>query len=124
MTAAARLAALDSLPADELCRLAEIALAALVDVMNLTVNETLSRTIMTAVATALALAALLVLGGDVIRGFVFAMLWGVFVGCYSTIYVAKNIVLWLGVRRDWTKPAKAAPGEKSELAGTPFQDMP
>lgn len=96
----------------------------LIDVMNLTVNETLSRTIMTAVATALALAALLVLGGDVIRGFVFAMLWGVFVGCYSTIYVAKNIVLWLGVRRDWTKPAKAAPGEKSELAGTPFQDMP
>ncbi|WP_299844049.1 protein translocase subunit SecF [uncultured Paracoccus sp.] len=75
----------------------------LIDVMNLTVNETLSRTIMTAVTTAIALTALLILGGDVIRGFVFAMLWGVFVGCYSTIYVAKNIVLWIGVKRDWSK---------------------
>ena len=96
----------------------------LIDVMNLTVNETLSRTIMTAVATALALAALLALGGDVIRGFVFAMLWGVFVGCYSTIYVAKNIVLWLGVKRDWSKPEKTPAGEVSDLAGTPFQDRP
>ena len=79
---------------------------------------------MTAVATALALAALLALGGDVIRGFVFAMLWGVFVGCYSTIYVAKNIVLWLGVKRDWSKPEKTPAGEVSDLAGTPFQDRP
>lgn len=76
----------------------------LIDVMNLTVNETLSRTIMTAVTTAIALTALLIFGGDVIRGFVFAMLMGVFVGCYSTIYVAKNIVLWMGVKRDWSKP--------------------
>ena len=68
-------------------------------------------------------AALLVLGGDVIRGFVFAMLWGVFVGCYSTIYVAKNIVLWLGVKRDWSKPAKDKP-EMSDTHGTPFQDVP
>ena len=75
----------------------------LIDVMNLTVNETLSRTIMTAVTTAIALSALLIFGGDVIRGFVFAMLWGVFVGAYSTIYVAKNIVLWIGVKRDWSK---------------------
>ncbi|AUM73214.1 protein translocase subunit SecF [Paracoccus jeotgali] len=76
----------------------------LIDVMNLSVNETLSRTVMTAVTTALALTALLVLGGDVIRGFVFAMLWGVLIGAYSTMYVAKNIVLWLGVKRDWSKP--------------------
>ncbi|MDO5611840.1 MAG: protein translocase subunit SecF [Paracoccus sp. (in: a-proteobacteria)] len=75
----------------------------LIDLMNLTVNETLSRTVMTAVTTAIALIALIVLGGDVIRGFVFAMLWGVTVGCYSTIYVAKNIVLWTGVKRDWSK---------------------
>ncbi|SDE36265.1 preprotein translocase subunit SecF [Paracoccus isoporae] len=76
----------------------------LVEVMNLSVNETLSRTVMTAVTTAIALFALFALGGDVIRGFVFAMLWGVFVGTYSSIYVAKNIVLWLGVKRDWSKP--------------------
>ena len=76
----------------------------LVDVMNLSVNETLSRTVMTAVTTILALMALIVLGGDVIRGFVFAMLWGVIVGTYSSVYVAKNIVLWLGIKRDWSKP--------------------
>ena len=96
----------------------------LIDVMNLTVNETLSRTVMTAMTTALALGALLIWGGDVIRGFVFAMFWGVFVGAYSTVYLAKNVVLWLGVRRDWSKPVKVAPGEKDDLAGTPFQDRP
>lgn len=85
----------------------------LVQVMNLTVNETLSRTIMTAVTTALALGAMMIFGGDVIRGFVFAMLWGVFVGCYSTVYVAKNIVLWLGVKRDWGK-------KDDKSAGTQF----
>jgi len=74
----------------------------LVDVLNLSANETLSRTIMTSVTTLLALVALLVLGGDVIRGFVFAITWGVVVGTYSSIYVAKNIVLMLGVKRDWS----------------------
>ena len=74
------------------------------DVMNLTTNETLSRTLMTSGTTLLALIALLILGGDVIRGFVFAITWGVIVGTYSSVYVAKNIVLWLGVKRDWSKP--------------------
>ena len=77
----------------------------LMEVMNLSVNETLSRTIMTSGTTLLALIALLVLGGDVIRGFVFAISWGIVVGTYSSVYVAKNIVLWLGVKRDWTKPS-------------------
>lgn len=74
------------------------------DLMNLTVNETLSRTIMTSGTTLIALIALLVLGGDVIRGFVFAITWGVIVGTYSSVYVAKNIVLMMGVKRDWSKP--------------------
>ena len=74
------------------------------DVMNLSVNETLSRTLMTSGTTLIALIALLVLGGDVIRGFVFAITWGIVVGTYSSVYVAKNIVLWLGVKRDWSKP--------------------
>jgi preprotein translocase subunit SecF len=76
---------------------------ALRDVMNLSVNETLSRTLMTSGTTLLALIALLVLGGDVIRGFVFAITWGVIVGTYSSVYVAKNVVLFLGVKRDWSK---------------------
>jgi preprotein translocase subunit SecF len=86
----------------------------LVDVMNLSVNETLSRTVMTSGTTLLALIALLVLGGDVIRGFVFAITFGIVVGTYSSLYVAKNIVLQLGVKRDWSKP--------DAEAGTQFGD--
>ncbi|MCT4610141.1 MAG: protein translocase subunit SecF [Pelagimonas sp.] len=74
------------------------------EVMNLSINETLSRTFMTSVTTLLALISLFVLGGDVIRGFVFAMIWGVVVGTYSSIFVASAILLRLGVKRDWSKP--------------------
>lgn len=73
------------------------------EVMNLSINETLSRTFMTSITTLLALIALFVLGGDVIRGFVFAMIWGVVVGTYSSIFVASAVLLMLGVKRDWTK---------------------
>jgi preprotein translocase subunit SecF len=74
------------------------------DVMNLSVNETLSRTLMTSGTTLISLAALLIFGGDVIRSFVFAIFMGIILGTYSSIYVAKNIVLYLGVKRDWSKP--------------------
>jgi preprotein translocase SecF subunit len=83
------------------------------EMMNLTANETLSRTIMTATTTLLALTALLVFGGDVIRGFVFAMFFGVIVGTYSTLYVAKNIVLFLGLDRS-EKPKDGPGGEFAE----------
>ncbi len=63
------------------------------EVMNLSINETLSRTVMTSVTTLLALISLFVLGGDVIRGFVFAMIWGVIVGTYSSIFVATPLFL-------------------------------
>ena len=78
------------------------------EVLNISINETLSRTFMTSVTTLLALIALFVLGGDVIRGFVFAMIWGVIVGTYSSIFVASAILLYLGVKRDWTKPSAGA----------------
>lgn len=84
------------------------------DVINLSANETLSRTLMTSGTTLLALMALLVLGGDVIRSFVFAIFWGVIVGTYSSIYVAKNVVLMIGVKRDWSKP--------DQKAGTTFAE--
>jgi preprotein translocase subunit SecF len=74
------------------------------EVMNVSINETLARTVMTSVTTLLALIALFVLGGDVIRGFIFAMIWGVVVGTYSSIFVASAILLRLGVKRDWSKP--------------------
>ena len=73
------------------------------EVLNLSINETLSRTVMTSVTTLIALISLYVLGGDVIRGFVFAMIWGVIVGTYSSVFVASVILLRLGVKRDWDK---------------------
>ena len=80
----------------------------LAEVLNLSINETLSRTVMTSVTTLLALISLYVLGGDVIRGFVFAMIWGVIVGTYSSVFVASSILLYLGVKRDWSKPSNTA----------------
>ena len=80
------------------------------EVMNLSVNETLSRTIMTSGTTLIALIALFAFGGDVIRGFVFAIIWGVLIGTYSSVFVAKNIVLFLGVKRDWGKTDTPAAG--------------
>jgi len=78
------------------------------EVLNLSINETLSRTLMTSFTTLIALIALFVLGGDVIRGFVFAMIWGVVIGTYSSIFVASTILLVLGVKRDWSKKDPAA----------------
>lgn len=74
------------------------------DVLNLALNETLSRTVMTSTTSMLALFALLVWGGDVIRGFVLAMIIGMTTGVYSTIYVATFTVLKLGINR--SKPDK------------------
>jgi preprotein translocase subunit SecF len=84
----------------------------LLEMMNLTANETLSRTVMTATTTLIALTVLLIFGGDVIRGFAFAMFFGVIIGTYSTLYIAKNIVLFLGLDRG-DKPKKS---DKNEFA--------
>ncbi|WP_071673688.1 protein translocase subunit SecF [Nioella nitratireducens] len=81
---------------------------ALKEVLNLSINETLSRTLMTSVTTLIALIALFILGGDVIRGFVFAMIWGVLVGTYSSVFVASSFLLRFGVKRDWSKPEGGA----------------
>ncbi|MEM9170708.1 MAG: protein translocase subunit SecF [Pseudomonadota bacterium] len=79
------------------------------EVMNLSINDTLSRTVMTSVTTLLALVALYVIGGEVLRGFTFAMIWGVLIGTYSSIFVAAPILLTTGVKRDWSKQEVAAP---------------
>ena len=70
--------------------------------LDVAINETLSRTVMTSVTTMLALIALYVLGGEVIRGFTLAMVWGVLVGTYSSIFIASPLLLLLGVKRDWS----------------------
>ena len=84
------------------------------DVMNLSVNETLSRTLATSLTTLLAVGSMLVFGGDVIRGFAFAIFMGILLGTYSSVYVAKNLVLFLGLDRS-EKP-KGGKGSDHEFA--------
>ena len=72
------------------------------ELLNLSINETLSRTILTSVTTLIALGSLYAFGGEVIRGFTFAMIWGVVVGTYSSIFIAAPVLLMLGVKRDWS----------------------
>lgn len=74
----------------------------LTELLDLSINETLSRTILTSVTTLIALFALFFFGGEVISGFVFAMIWGVVVGTYSSVFIAAPVLLQLGVKRDWS----------------------
>jgi len=71
----------------------------LIEVINISINDTLSRTILTSVTTLLALLALYILGGPGLRGFSFAMIWGVIVGTYSSIFVASPMLLLLNLKR-------------------------
>ncbi|MCB1681649.1 MAG: protein translocase subunit SecF [Rhodospirillales bacterium] len=68
------------------------------DLINTAINETLPRTTMTSFTTLLALFALYFFGGEVIRGFVYALIFGIAVGTYSSIYVAAPILVYLRVR--------------------------
>ncbi len=70
------------------------------NIMNISLNQTLSRTLMTSLTTALVLIALIVLGGEIIQNFAIALLIGVAVGTYSSIYVASPIVLALGISKE------------------------
>jgi preprotein translocase subunit SecF len=86
----------------------------LIEVMNDSINQTLSRTIMTSGLTFLSVLSLLILGGDVLRGFAFVMTIGIIVGTYSSIYVASPFaLLWeslFGVGGRWGKKATTVPG--------------
>lgn len=73
--------------------------ASTVDVMNASINQTLSRTIMTSVTTLIVVIILFFTGGDLIRGFSLALIIGIMVGTYSSIYVASALSLALGVSR-------------------------
>lgn len=70
------------------------------DLLNLSLNETLARTVMTSVTTLLALVALFFFGGESIHGFTAAMIWGVFVGTYSSMFIATPVLLWFELRRE------------------------
>ena len=87
-----------------------------IGVVNASINQMLGRTIVTSLTTLLVLTALFLLGGEVIRGFALALIIGVVVGTYSSIYVASSAALALGVsKQDLIQPKKE---------GAPIDDMP
>ena len=70
------------------------------DLLDRSLNDTLARTLMTSVTTLLALAALFIFGGPVIRDFTFALIWGVLIGTYSSMFIASPILLHLNLRAE------------------------
>ncbi|OQW45740.1 MAG: preprotein translocase subunit SecF [Proteobacteria bacterium SG_bin6] len=87
------------------------------EIIDLSVNETLPRTVMTSLTILLALGALLFFGGHVLRGFTAAMVLGVFVGTYSSIYVSSSLLITLGLRAEPEQTAKANPIAGAERVG-------
>jgi preprotein translocase subunit SecF len=75
------------------------------ELLNDSINETLSRTILTGCTAIVVLLALYIFGGEVIRNFNFAMLFGVVVGTYSSIFIAAPLLGYLGVKREWVGTA-------------------
>jgi len=86
----------------------------LADLLNLSINETLPRTVMTSGMTLLSVLALYFFGGEVIRGFSLAMIWGIVIGTYSTIYVAAPMLIYMHLRRE-----KVGPSEKTDVDKRP-----
>jgi preprotein translocase subunit SecF len=87
-----------------------------ISILNLSINGTLSRTLMTSLTTLLVLFALFFLGGEVIHGFAFALIIGVFIGTYSSIYVASTALIMMNIcKQDFLEEAKET---------TPVDDMP
>lgn len=76
------------------------------EITNVSVNQTLSRTVMTSLTTLLVLLSLFFLGGEVIHSFALALIVGVVIGTYSTVYIASPIVLALGLSREDMLPVK------------------
>jgi preprotein translocase subunit SecF len=76
------------------------------DLTNISINETLSRTIITSLTTLLVLFALFFIGGRMIHGFAFALIVGVIIGTYSSIFVASTATLYLGISREDLMPVE------------------
>jgi len=77
------------------------------DLLNLSINETLSRTTLTSLTTFLSVLAIYLFGGQVISGFAIAMMWGIIIGTFSSIYVAAPVLMYFQVRARATELAKS-----------------
>ncbi len=95
------------------------------ELLDTSLNQTLSRTVMTSITTLIALVALYVFGGEVIRGFTAAMIWGVLVGTYSSIFVAAPVLTFFPVKREafYAVEEKDDPTVDKSRPGNPFESM-
>ncbi|HZT51085.1 MAG TPA: protein translocase subunit SecF, partial [Stellaceae bacterium] len=84
--------------------------------VNKSLNETLSRTILTVTTVALAVLSLLIFGGEVLRGFSIAMLWGIVVGTYSSLFIAAPLLLYIRPKRSSRAAADAVPAEPEKVS--------
>jgi preprotein translocase subunit SecF len=85
----------------------------LAEIINIAINDTLSRTLLTSGVTALSLVGLLIFGVGEIFDFAAAMLWGIVVGTYSSVYIASPLTIWLDER----EAAKAKDGGGTQSGG-------
>ncbi len=81
------------------------------DIIDLSVNAVLPRTIMTATTVFLALLSLVIFGGQVIRSFSLAMMWGIFVATYSSVFICSPMLIYLGLRSDERRAGAGTGGE-------------
>lgn len=72
----------------------------LTEMIDMSLNQTLPRTLMTSLSTLVALVSLYIFGGEVLRGFTFAMIWGVIIGTYSSIFIGAPLLIFLGAKLD------------------------
>lgn len=95
------------------------------ELVNVSLNQTLSRTVMTSVTTLIALLALYIFGGEVIRGFTAAMIWGVVVGTYSSIFVAAPVLTQFDVKREafYAVEEQKDPTVDKSRPTNPFEQM-
>ena len=79
------------------------------ELINNSINSTLSRTLKTSVTTLLALISIYIFGGEILKGFSFALIWGVIIGTYSSVFVAAPILIYFNVKRDWDEKIDNTP---------------
>ena len=100
---------------EELRRYKKMSIA---DLLNLSINRTLSRTVMTSGLAFLSVLAILLFGGEVLRGFSVAMTWGIVIGTYSTICVATPMLIYMNLRRSADAQKPEADSGAGEAAGS------
>ena len=79
------------------------------EIANISINETLSRTLITSLTTLVALLSIFILGGEILKGFSFALIWGIIIGTYSSIFIASPILVYFNVKRNWEEVVDNTP---------------